>query len=157
MNEDDLYRSAVAKATSSQSNVAILAAQSENDLFATLAQRTEAVALGVQSALAFDAPFSADDLRRDSATIALGRRIFRRWSRALHQFACSTGEEDKSARDRLWSALIGKEGGAAVIAGILVASFGASAAVAAVVAALLVKIVIQPATEELCESWGRSL
>jgi len=61
-------------------------------------------------------------------------------------------------RHRLMSALTGREGGApALLAGTLVAAFGLSPAVAALVAALLMKLVIAPAKDELCQSWAAAL
>jgi hypothetical protein len=55
-------------------------------------------------------------------------------------------------------AIIGKEGGlAALTAGTLVATFGVAPAVAVVVAAILLKVVFEPAGDEICKEWARSL
>jgi hypothetical protein len=155
MNEDELLRSAVDSAKRAD-NILTLSVQSENDLYAALAQQLNSVSLGDPSAFTFDKSFNIDDLLRDDATIGLGQRIFRRWNRTLYQFACRPDSEDQDIRDRLLSAITGREGGVAVIAGVLVAAFGASPAVAAIVAALLLKIVIKPAAEEICLAWSKS-
>jgi hypothetical protein len=153
MNEDDLYRSAVANAVAAEEDLSKLSAYSSADLFAALAERTRSATMGM-NANGFGTPINIDDLPRDGATSDLGRRIFRRWSRAFHQFICTPDRNDSSARDRLVRALTGKESCTAVIAGMLVASFGASPAVAAVVAALLLKLIFDPAKAEVCETWG---
>jgi hypothetical protein len=75
----------------------------------------------------------------------------------LHQFCCVPDKEELDVRAKLLAGLTGKEGGAAVIAGMLVATFGASPAVAAIVAALLLKIVVAPALDEVCQAWRKSL
>jgi hypothetical protein len=45
----------------------------------------------------------------------------------------------------------------AVVAGVLISSFGVAPAVAAVVAALLIKRIIKPGQEELCVVWKERL
>ena len=76
----------------------------------------------------------------------------------MHDFLCTSGGEEQDLRRRLMSALTGRDGGApALLAGTLVAAFGVSPAVAALVAALLMKLVIAPAKDELCQSWAASL
>lgn len=97
---------------------------------------------------------AADDAVRSGEATAVGRRIFMRWSRALHDFVCVPQQEDADLRAQLVSAIVGKGGGAgALVAGTLVASFGLSPAVAAVVAALMLKLIVAPAAEELCATW----
>lgn len=157
MTEDDLLRSAIGAAEQAGDRLRTLSVQDENDLYAALAQRLGRISEREPTSFAFDTSFDTDDLLRDDATIGLGKRIFRRWNGALHQFACKSDKEDQDLRTRLLNALTGSEGGAAVIAGVLVAAFGASPAVAAIIAALLLKIVIKPATEEICDAWAKSL
>jgi hypothetical protein len=58
----------------------------------------------------------------------------------------------------LMKALTSKETGAVgVIAGSLVALFGMAPSAAAIVAALLVKLIVVPAAEVLCEQWEVSI
>jgi hypothetical protein len=97
-----------------------------------------------------------DDLERGSA-VELGKKIFARWNRTLNEFACKPNSEDANLQNQLIGALTGKEGGTAVIAGLMITSFGASPAVAAVVAALLVKLVLAPAAKEVCNAWSDAL
>ncbi len=156
MNEDELYRSAFDSAVASERNISDLYARSAPDLYAILAERTQSASRGT-TGHGFATPVNIDDLHRDVTTTDLGKRIFLRWSRALHQFACDPDADDVTARDRLVSALTGSESSAAVVAAILVSSFGASPAVAAVVAALLIKLIFQPAKLEVCETWSRWL
>jgi hypothetical protein len=105
-----------------------------------------------------------DDLPRDgtasqlpTALRDLGRRIFLRWSRALHDFLCSEGGENSTLRGKLFEALLGKGGGAAAISAIMMSTFGVSPAIAVLVATLLTKIIIAPAQEEICAVWLISL
>jgi len=85
----------------------------------------------------------------------LGRKIFLRWSKNLHSFVCSPSEDDENEREELISAIFKKGPGAnAVIAGVLVASFGLSPGTAAIIAILLLRILVVPVVEELCLTWG---
>jgi hypothetical protein len=103
-------------------------------------------------------PIDRDGLPRDSAAIAVGRRILARWSRTMHDFLCKSGGDEEDLRERLFNAITGRDGGAtALLAGTLVAAFGASPGVAAIVAALLMKLVIAPAQDELCQAWAAAL
>lgn len=117
MKDDELVRSAVEAAGRADDSVRTLLAQSEVDLYAALAQRVELAATGSPAVTEFSMAFSRDLLLRDESAISVGKRIFRRWSRALHQFACIPDKQDQDMRDRLWSALTGTEGATAVIAG----------------------------------------
>jgi len=149
---DDILRSVENLGVESRPAISSLSGFSEPDLFAALAQRLN----DRRATLA--TPFNADDLKRDAALQALGQRVFRRWNMALYDFVCKSKAEDQQLRERLISALSGKEGGAAaLIAGTLVAAFGASPAVAAIIGTLVVRIVIIPATEELCSYWNKTI
>jgi hypothetical protein len=153
----DLIQTAERIATENNTVVAALQRSSEPDLLAALAQRVQEATSGSVS-IARMTPIDPDRLPRDSATLALGRRIFLRWSRATHDFLCNSGGADEDLRKRLLSAITGRDGGAtALLAGTLVVTFGASPAVAAIVAALLMKLVVAPAKDELCQSWATSL
>jgi hypothetical protein len=157
MPTDQRIETAIKKASAAADNLQRLQKQSEPNLFVGLALRTEQTIEQRDIALTFDAPLRIDDLPMDRELQSLGRRIFLRWSRTLHQFVCVPDKEDADIRERLLSALTGAEGGAAVIAGVLVACFGASPANAAIIAALLLKIIIVPAGAELCEAWKKTL
>lgn len=130
----------------------------EPDLLAALAQTATRSAEG-SPAIARMTAIDLDSLPRDSETVELGRRILARWSRSLHQFMCTSDDkEDEELRTRVWNAITGKDGGAtALLAGTLVAAFGASPALAALVAALLMKFMISPARDEICSAWKASL
>jgi hypothetical protein len=158
MADTGVLQAAERIATQNQGVVASLQNSREADLLAALAQRVQDAAEG-SPGIARMTAIDPDRLPRDSATIALGRRIVARWSRTMHEFLCGGGgEEEEDLRRRLMAALTGRDGGApALLAGTLVAAFGASPAVAALVAALLMKLVIAPAKDELCRSWAASL
>jgi hypothetical protein len=157
MADTDLLQAAERIAAQNQAVVVSLQNSTEPDLFAALAQRVQEATQG-SSGIARMTAIDLDRLPRDSATVALGRRILARWSRATYDFLCKSGGSDDDLRHRLMSALTGREGGApALLAGTLVAAFGLSPAVAALVAALLMKLVIAPAKDELCQSWAAAL
>ncbi len=155
---DRLVQSVESVAQQSADAIASFSGLSEADLFAALAQRMGQVVQGSSAIADISAPVDVDDLLRDTISQGVGRRVFKRWSLALHNFLCGSGNEDQALRARLMSALTGKEGGAvALIAGTLVAAFGASPAIAALVATLVMRVVIAPAAEEICETWAKSL
>lgn len=134
-----------------------LTVMSTADLYAALGQRISSTARENRT-IGIDSPIDIDALKRTNAIQELGQRVFRRWSIALHQFVCSEGGEDDDLRQKVFRALTGKDGGSvALIAGILVAAFGASPAIAAIVATLLVRILVNPAADELCKAWANSL
>jgi hypothetical protein len=158
MSADDLLRSLAEKNAGEASRVASLISRPENDLYALLASRVSDPGAAVGSADdRFRTAYDIDDLERGPAA-ELGKRIFGRCSRAAHDFCCSSGADDKKLRDQMLNAIFSKDsGGVALLAGGLVAAFGLSPAIAAVVAALLVKIIVAPAAEELCSTWGATL
>jgi hypothetical protein len=96
-------------------------------------------------------------------TKALGLRIMVRWNKELYGVVCGnkrTGNvsaKDKKMRDELLKAL--NLGDAAVIAAVVTGlmALGAPAAIAAPLAPLLVKKLIMPAKEELCDAWGEAM
>src|SRR5262245_22569917 len=76
-----------------------------------------------------------DELRRGGEGI--GQRVFRRWSRVLHQVVCKPDDDDAEIRDRLLASLVRKDGGGvAVVAAVLAGSFGLRPDLAALIAAL---------------------
>ncbi len=85
---------------------------------------------------------------------SLGRRIAARWNKELFAIVCGSG--NNHARKELLDALnLGEAAAIAAVAGMLLAI--APAAVAAPLAALLVKSLLMPAKDELCDAWGEAL
>ncbi|KAA1054454.1 hypothetical protein [Azospirillum argentinense] len=170
MDHDDLLRSAVATSMRAKRALDDLQDQSPDDLYRSLAAQVAAASSEAPSSASFvptgQAQISDDDLRRGPQAddlrrgqdIELGKRIFQRWNRTLHEFVCKPNTADQDLRAKLVGALTGTEGGGvALVAGILVAAFGASPAVAAIVAALLIKLVVAPAADEICQVWAAAL
>jgi hypothetical protein len=157
MSESNLLRAAERIAAENRSVIAAFENTSDPDLLAALAQRVGEASDG-STEIARMSVIDPDLLPRDNVTKALGKRILDRWSRTMHDFLCNSDEEDQDLRKRLLGAFTGKDGSAtALLAGTMVAAFGASPAVAAVVAALLTRLVIAPARDEVCETWAKSL
>jgi hypothetical protein len=157
MTDTGLLEAAKRIAAQHQDVIVSLQNNREPDLLAALAQSVQEAADGSGRIIRIE-PIDVDRLPRDSVSVALGRRILARWSRTMHDFLCKSGGEEEDLRERLMSALTNRDGGAvALLAGALVAAFGVSPAVAALVAALLMKLVIGPAKDELCQSWAASL
>jgi len=103
---------------------------------------------------------SDGDLTRNgdkSEIFELGNRILRRWSRSLHSMLCGSAEEDSEFRIRFINAVSGKQALAPIIAGIAATAFGLSAAMAALLGTLIARYFIDPAADEICKSWGKSL
>ena len=150
-NIDDLLRSVARIAETNTPAIESLTRLSDSDLFSALGQRLTSDEPAIAS------PIDPDDLLRTSALQNLGRSVFRRWNNALHDFVCKSSGEDQALRDKLIQALTGKEGGTAIIAGILVAAFGASPAIAAILATLLIRIIVAPAASEICKAWTAAL
>lgn len=101
---------------------------------------------------------SVDSINRSDASISLGRRVFGAWSRALHGFLCNPSAEDNELSQKILQAIFSnKGGGAALLAGLLITSFGLAPATAAIVAALTMRIVFEPAANEICSAWEENL
>lgn len=151
------YAEAWAKDAASVSELTKVA--SIQELYALLAARAS------DPQEAFGTPGDRFGTRFDPATLPkgpsvfeVGKRIFTRSAGALHGFLCAPDEEDKELRDRIKSAIVSRDVSAvAIIAGGLVAAFGMGAAAAAVVAALLVRIIVVPSGEVLCEVWDEKI
>lgn len=102
----------------------------------------------------FDQEYDPDRFPRSARLVELGHRVFWRWNQTLHSFACSPTNADREMKRSLLEALTGQGGGAAIIAAVLVASFGVNAAVAAAVATLMVRLIFLPAADESCKLWS---
>ena len=155
-NQDDLFRSAEISWQESSTQLEVFARVPIADLYAALVSRVQDEATGKK--LHSEQRVNFEELERGSSEAELGKRIFRRWSKALHDFTCSSSMDEKDVRDRLINAISGKEGGGvALIAATLVGAFGVSPAVAAVIAALVSRLIIAPAADEVCQAWAKSL
>jgi len=132
---------------------------SNQELFALLAARASdpQEAFGTPGDR-FRTKFDPATLPKGSSVFEVGKRIFLRQAAALHRFICAPDDEDKELRNRIKAALVSRDVGAvAIITGCLVAAFGMGAAAAAVVAALLVRIIVVPTTDVLCEVWDEQI
>lgn len=129
-------------------------------LLEQLGLRGKAVQMGSPEALRYDPVLvhdsevmgPLDDLRE------LGRRLLARWSRELYTVVCGNAQVDQKDRESLLKALgLGDLAVAGALTAVLVTSFAVPAAIATVVAALLVKRVIDPGGETVCQFWGEQL
>ena len=171
MAVDEIYRTAELRAKQQSKILNQLVRTPEADLYAALAFRAKQIPAEVspvedlddsmRTALAFSGSFGValdpDSLTRDKATVELGKRIFQRWSRTLHDFACKPTREDAKLSRRLLTAITGHSNGTAIIAAVLAGTFAVSAPVAAIIAALVTKLVVAPAAEEVCKEWSKAL
>lgn len=94
---------------------------------------------------------------RSGPMVEVGKKVALRCAQALHDFICNS-DDSAQLRDKLVSAIVSKDVGAVgIIAGGLVAIIGMAPAVAAVVAAVIVKVVVIPTTDVICEQWDSAL
>lgn len=143
------------------------AAEAAARLAGTLSPEALEAELGRRALLGSVEPERAVPLDGDISVMALegagdvfrkvGRRILRRLNRELHGLICGDGDDDREDREKLRGALgLDDAAIAGTLVQILVSSFGLMPAVATVVAALLIKRVLRPSLEEMCEVWGES-
>jgi hypothetical protein len=170
MDKDALFRSAQTYAEQALPELSQLLDASEETLYAALVARTDETIKGSPVPVGdnetnlrdgYSNPFGrlldADILTRDTETLSLGRRLFRRWNLVLHDFACNPSKSDTDLRDRLMNAITDKtSGGVAIVAAVL-ASLGVGPAVAAILAALAIKLILVPAADEVCKAWSASI
>lgn len=132
----------------------------EHTLFEQLGMRERAAKEGSERASHFNPIFvhdvkemgPLDDLRD------LGRRLLRRWTRELYTVACGSAEKDKADRESIIKSLgLGDIAVGGAITAVLIGTFAVTPAVATVIAALIVKRIIEPAGETVCEFWGEKL
>jgi hypothetical protein len=158
-DDESLLRSAESVARSAESTFKELLATNERDLYAALAANASELARGESKPRSFAfAGVDSEDIPRGTDAEGLGRRIFQRWSAALHAVVCDSTSDMSDLRGRILDAIFGKSGGgAAFIAAVLVASFGVSPAIAAIVSALLLRVIVAPSVEEICNTWRLSV
>lgn len=127
------------------------------DLYAALGAEVSAAAKGSGEVARFAVTVDRDQLVRGSMS-ELGERIFKRWSRTLHGFLCEPSGEDADLRSQVLSALASRDVSAsALVAGLLVGTFGIAPAIATLIAALVVQLFVKPVTDEICKYWGEQL
>jgi hypothetical protein len=91
--------------------------------------------------------------------IALGKRILKRWNKAMYDLICSADGVDPQAKATILDALkLGKpDAYAAAITGVLISVFSVGPGVAMVVGVLFGKILFPTAGEEICSFWKERL
>lgn len=91
--------------------------------------------------------------------IGLGKRILKRWNKAIYDLVCGTKEADPEVRKTILSAmkLNSPEALAAAITGVLISVFSVGPAVAALVGVLFGKVLLPAAGEEVCKFWQERL
>jgi hypothetical protein len=89
--------------------------------------------------------------------LAVGRKILKKWNKAVHGLVCGNGAEDSKERQNIVSAF--RAGEAAVIGAVAAALMGlwVPAPIAAALAPIIVKKFIWPAKDELCAAWGEAI
>lgn len=140
--------------------VAKLLQSQDDQLFIELGLRRKAidadpaVAGEFDPELSYDADFAGplDDLKE------FGQRYFNKVNKQVYELVCGDAKEDEQNRSKLREAFgLDKTTFGAVLAGMLVSSFGWAPAIAAVVAALAVKLFFQPSHEVACQMWKEKL
>ncbi len=86
---------------------------------------------------------------------SFGRKLFSRMQRAAYDLICGSDEVSTKEREKLFEAfgLKNARGLIAVLAPVLVYYLGIATSVALFIATLLVKVVLKPVYETLCETW----
>lgn len=167
---DEFTRKVERASKKSEAVLAELAQRPAEELFAALAAAADPESRALEDSsvtdrdqmtrssapLLFEVRVNRDLLTRGD--IGLGQRIFQRWNAVLHDFICRNDKADRDLRNKVLGAIAGKGGGGvALVAALLVSSFGMGPATAALVAALLIKLVVAPAADEVCRAWGESI
>jgi hypothetical protein len=91
--------------------------------------------------------------------IVLGKRILKRWNRAIYELVCGGEGVDKQAKDTIMNALkLGKpDAVATAITSVLIGVFSVGPGVALVVGVLFGKVLMPAAGEEVCGFWKERL
>lgn len=87
--------------------------------------------------------------------ILLGKRILRRWQKAIYDLVCGTEDADPQVRKTILNALKldSSDALAAAVASVLISFFSVAPAVAAIVGVLFGKVLLPAAGEEVCSFW----
>lgn len=135
-------------------------AKADNEeLFMLLAARTSnpVQAFGPPSDR-FKADFEPKALVLGPAFSDVGKKIFRRCASALHDFLCSSDDEDKELRDKIKNAITSPDVSAiSIIAGGLMAVSALGATGAIVIATLINRIIVAPTAQVMCEEWDNQI
>lgn len=153
MDQNKVLRSAV---ETLESKVAKAEKLTEEDIYIALATEAGQQARGGMG-LQDVAAISADRLERSDDNLSLGKAIFRRWNRTLHDFVCSPSDDDEALQVQVMEALAGKGSGVALIAGVLVSAFGLHMLTATLIASLVMRLFAEPVKEEVCDYWTTKL
>jgi hypothetical protein len=91
--------------------------------------------------------------------IGLGKRILKRWNKAMYDLICGADGVDPQAKKTILDALkLGKpDAYAAAITGVLISVFSVGPGVAMVVGVLFGKVLMPAAGEETCAFWKERL
>lgn len=156
-NEDRLLRETTRFVTRHAQLTESIAERPIDELFTRLALSASKPVLAdsVGSELRFLS--SAEHLPRGRKLTKLGKSIFLRWSLVLHEFVCNPKSSDRALQARLVGALSGRSGGVTALIAVLVSYFALPAGVAVIIATLLVKLIVEPAGEEICSAWKKTL
>lgn len=123
---------------------------SDNDLLQMIGERAEKTR--IESEGVEVRGLGASDFK------SLGRNIFNRINRELHELFCGSGAEDAKQRQDL--AKIFRLDHAAVQGALtvfLISTMGLDATIAAVIAVLIIKKILIPAGAEVCLFWEKHL
>ena len=91
--------------------------------------------------------------------VDLGKRILKRWNRAIYDLVCTGDSTDPEARKTILDALKLNSPAAlaASITGVLISAFSVGPAVAAVIGVLFGKVLLPTAGQEVCKFWKERL
>lgn len=97
------------------------------------------------------------DFRVPENAKILGKRVWSRIERQMHDLLCGNNAHDEEDRKRILKAISNDDILAAACVYVLTAAFGLSPAIAALGAALLIRRVFKPAGQEFCAFWAEHL
>lgn len=87
--------------------------------------------------------------------IDVGKKVFKRWQKAIYELVCGSGATDVEARQSILSALKlnSPDALATAITLALVTYFSVGPAIAVIVGVLFAKVLFPPIGEEVCTFW----
>jgi hypothetical protein len=90
--------------------------------------------------------------------IKIGQRVLNTWNREIYRFICAEDAQDKQDKQRLYTAIMGKDTAAvAILTNLIITANILSPALAVPVAALIIRLLVIPAGKTLCEVWKEKL